>query len=318
MKAAPNLLVKASRRLFPQDEASQTAFVQALTVPQPFPSCILWSQPRPETLPFAVEPPLPWQPDFVDRVAPSVCPGQQDLHEQGAYYCLDGSSVFAASVLLQIMPGVAWVLDLCAAPGGKSLFAWLSLYPGCLISNEVIGKRLAPLIANLHRCQIGPAVITRLDSQVFAQALPATMPVVIVDAPCSGQSLLAKGAKAPGCFHPVTIKKNANRQKRILANAAQLIAPQGYLAYMTCTYAVEENEQVIEWLLERFSHLRPVVIPHLAAHQSHLSSLPCYRLWPQTGLGAGAFTILLQNTQMDIPQEIPFDFFQHPGVVEIL
>jgi 16S rRNA C967 or C1407 C5-methylase (RsmB/RsmF family) len=144
------------------------------------------------------------------------------------------------------------------------------------------------------------------------------MPVVIVDAPCSGQSLLAKGAKAPGCFHPVTINKNANRQKRILANAAQLVAPQGYLAYMTCTYSVEENEQVIEWLLERFPRLRPVVIPHLATHQSSLSSLPCYRLWPQTGLGAGAFTILLQNTEMDVPQAIPFDFFQQPGMVQLL
>jgi len=318
MKAASNLLAKASRRLFPQDEAGQTAFVQALTLPQPFPSCILWSRPRPEPLPFAVEPPLPWQPGFVDRVAPSARPGQHDLHDHGAYYCLDGSSVFAASVLLQISPGVPWVIDLCAAPGGKSLFAWRSLQPGCLISNEVIGKRLGPLVANLRRCQVRPAVVTRLDSQVFAQALPATASVVIVDAPCSGQSLLAKGTKAPGCFHPVTVNKNANRQKRIVANAAQLVAPQGYLAYMTCTYSVEENEQVSEWLLERFPHLQPVAIPHLAAHQSHLSSLSCYRLWPQTGLGAGAFTILLQNTQEDVPRAIPSDFFQQPGIVQRL
>ena len=76
--------------------------------------------------------------------------------------------------------------------------------------------------------------------------------MVIVDAPCTGQSLLAKGDKALGCFHPVSINKSASRQKRIMANAAQTVAGGGYLAYMTCTFSTEENEQVGEWLMKQF------------------------------------------------------------------
>lgn len=317
MKVASRLLQKFSRRLFPEDQTSQSAFIHALLHPQSLESCILWSQPKPSNAPFLPEPALPWQPSFVDRVSPALRPGQHPLHDQGYYYCLDASSVFAASTLLNLISPGEWVVDLCAAPGGKSLFAWRALQPKLLISNEVIGKRLGPLIANLRRCQVNSAVVTRLDAQVFAQSLPATTPVVIVDAPCSGQSLLAKGGKAPGCFHPVTLNKNANRQKRILANAAQLVAPQGYLAYMTCTYAVEENEQVSAWLLERFPDLQPLPVPHLAAYQSHLSSIPCYRLWPQAGLGAGAFTILFKNISNEKSQPFPISFFQQPGMIQI-
>ena len=121
--------------------------------------------------------------------------------------------------------------------------------------------------------------------------------LVIVDAPCSGQSLLAKGEKAPGCFHPTAINKSANRQKRIIANSAQLVAPQGYLAYMTCTYSPAENEQVCQWFMSKFPHFVPVQVDDLAAYQSHLTDIPCYRLFPQDRLGAGAFTALWRNSQ---------------------
>ena len=127
--------------------------------------------------------------------------------------------------------------------------------------------------------------------------MPKSSDLVIVDAPCSGQSLLAKGEKAPGCFHPTNINKNANRQKRIIANSAQIVAPQGYLAYMTCTYSPEENEQVCEWLLERFPQFKLVEVKHLKNYQSHLTTMPCYRMFPQSGLGAGAFAALFRNTE---------------------
>lgn len=150
-------------------------------------------------------------------------------------------------------------------------------------------------MSNLKRCGIEVAHPISFDPSILAAELAQMADLVLVDAPCSGQSLLAKGEKNPGCFHPVTIGKNANRQKRILANAAQTVAPQGFLAYMTCTYAVEENEQVSEWLLERFPQFEAVEVPALSAYRSGLTALPCYRMFPQTGLGAGAFTILLQN-----------------------
>ncbi len=316
MKAASNLLLKFSQKLFAKAPDQRQQFLQALTQPQGFAATILWCRSKPATLPFAIAPPLPWQPAFVDRLTSETKPGQYSLHTEGYYYCLDFSSVFAASPL-QILPQFAsspLVLDLCAAPGGKGIFAWKALQPQFLFSNEVIGKRLGMLISNLKRCHIEPAAVLSLDSQVLAQLIPARIQVVLVDAPCTGQSLLAKGEKAPGCFHPVTINQNANRQKRILANASYLVAPQGFLLYMTCAFSPEENEQVSAWFLQKFPQFQPVAVPHLTAFQSHLTDHPCYRLWPQSGLGAGAFTILFQNRAEGETSPLPVDFLAQPGV----
>ena len=317
MEKTSNLLLKLSRRLF-DNPAEQEKFIQALIHPKPFHPCILWCKDKPAILPFAVEPPAPWQPPFVDRLSLGEKPGQHPLHEQGYCYCLDFSSVFAASTLLTIHPPVHLVFDMCAAPGGKSVFAWRALQPELLMSNEVIGKRTGMLISNLKRCHISPTVVMSKDSSVLAQLIPSSSQVVMVDAPCTGQSLLAKGGKAPGCFHPTAVNKSANRQKRIIANSAQLVAPQGYLAYMTCTYSSEENEQVCEWFLERFPQFQPVVIPHLAAYQSHLAAIPCYRIWPQERLGAGAFTVLFKNTEEGQANQIDINVFSDQGFSRIL
>ncbi|WP_346293877.1 RsmB/NOP family class I SAM-dependent RNA methyltransferase [Sphaerothrix gracilis] len=312
MSEPSKLLRKLSRQLF-ADSAEQSKFMAALTAPQPYPAAILWARSRPQSSPFEALTPLTWQPPFVDRLAPESQPGRHPLHQAGAFYCLDFSSVFAASVLLAIATPVRTVLDVCAAPGGKSLFGWVALQPQQLLSNEVIHKRVRILIANLKRCGAVGAIALSLDPAKLAQEMPQAADLVLVDAPCSGQSLLAKGDKALGCFHPVTINKNANRQKRILAEAAKTVAPQGYLAYMTCTYAAAENERVGEWLLERFPQFQPVAVPPLAAYQSKLTSLPCYRLWPQRGLGAGAFTLLLQNTESGAARPVASDFLSQQG-----
>jgi 16S rRNA C967 or C1407 C5-methylase (RsmB/RsmF family) len=310
MASVSQLLLKLSQKLF-ENALDQDAFVQALVNPQPYPSCILWLKPRPEAMPFAVEPPLPWQPEFVDRLTVGTAPGAHPLHEAGHYYCLDFSSVFAASVLRALPNRPKVAIDVCAAPGGKSIFTWRSLQPEQLICNETIGKRVGMLIGNLKRCGVSPAIALSTDPSHLALRLPQTADLVVVDAPCSGQSLLAKGGKAEGCFHPVTIKQNAQRQKRILANAAQLVAPGGDLVYTTCTFALEENEQVGQWLLRKFPQFEARPVEHLSAYQSHLTSMPCYRIWPQTKLGAGAFAMLFQNTT--VGEALPLPTEQWPG-----
>lgn len=311
MTKPSNLLVKFSQKLF-QDPIEQTQFVEALTQPQSYSPCILWCRSKPTEIPFQVESPLVWQPEFVDRLRLGEKPGKHSWHEQGYFYCLDFSSIFAISTLLSIPSSVQTVFDMCAAPGGKSIFAWVAHQPQLLLSNEVIGKRMGTLMANLKRCQVKNAIVLNIDSSIVAAQIPHTADLVLVDAPCTGQSLLAKGIKNPGCFHPVTINKNANRQKRILANSAQLVAPQGYLAYMTCAYSPEENEQVSQWFLERFPEFEPIEIVHLAKYRSHLTDLPCYRMFPHTGLGAGAFTILFKKfrngEEIKTRQEIPSSF----------
>ncbi|MEJ6484131.1 RsmB/NOP family class I SAM-dependent RNA methyltransferase [Nostoc punctiforme UO1] len=295
MEKPSNLLLKVSRRLFANlDE--QEKFIEALMNPQPFSPSILWCKEKPDISPLAVETPTYWQPQFTDRLSLGEKPGQHPLHQQGYFYCLDFSSIFAATTLLAIPQSVRLVFDMCAAPGGKSIFAWKALQPELLISNEVIGKRLGMLISNLKRCQISPSAVVNRDSSIFAKMFPYFSNLVIVDAPCTGQSLLAKGEKAPGCFHPTAINKSANRQKRIIANSAKLVSSQGYLAYMTCTYSPEENEQVCEWFLERFPQFQAMEISNLTKYQSHLTTIPCYRMFPQDRLGAGAFTVLFTNT----------------------
>ncbi len=293
MNEPSKLLLKLSQRLFDHLE-QQMQFVDAITHPKPFHPCILWTRSKPTEVVFQPEPPLDWQPAFVDRLAYAEKPGQHPLHAEGYFYCLDFSSVFAISPLLTLPRSLRQVIDVCASPGGKSLFAWTALQPQQMICNETIGKRMGALRSNLNRCGI-EAIALSLDPSVLAERYPQTADLVLVDAPCTGQSLLAKGGKAPGCFHPVSINKNANRQKRILANSAQMVAPQGYLAYMTCAYSPEENEQVSEWFLQRFPQFQPLEVPHLQEWRSTLTSLPCYRIFPQSGLGAGAFTILFQN-----------------------
>ncbi|AKG22620.1 RsmB/NOP family class I SAM-dependent RNA methyltransferase [Calothrix sp. 336/3] len=308
MGTPSNLLLKLSKRLFPNSE-EQEKFLDALANPQSFSPCILWCQAKLATSPFLTETPTPWQPQFIDRLSLPEKPGKHSLHEQGYYYCLDFSSVFAASVLLAIQEPVKIIFDMCAAPGGKSIFAWKLFQPELLISNEVIGKRLGMLISNFKRCHIKPSVIVNADSSIFATQIPQSSDLVLVDAPCSGQSLLAKGDKALGCFHASLINKSANRQKRIIANSSRLVKSNGYLAYMTCTYSPEENEEVCQWFLKRFPEFISVEIPHLSHYQSHLSSIPCYRIFPQTNLGAGAFTALFKNTQSSESTNISTDTF---------
>lgn len=303
MPEGSRLLQAFSQKLFDQPTAQQ-AFISALTQPQPQPSALLWTQPQPKPHPFAIAPPLLWQPPWVERLAdvaangePSA--GRHPLHDQGAYYCLDFASVIAASVLLAIPKPVRNAIDLCAAPGGKSLFLWRSLHPEQLLCNEAIGKRVGRLIGNLKRCRVHSVAVYAQDPQRLVDLIGPWADVVLVDAPCTGQSLLAKGKAVPGCFHPVTIRRNANRQRRIIANAAGLVFPGGYLAYMTCAFSREENEQVLQWFLRKFPMFRAIAVPHLADLASSYVKFPCYRVWPQSGLGAGAFMALLQHQETE-------------------
>ncbi len=298
-----NHLRRLASQLF-DDAAEQEAFISALVSPQEYDRAVLWVRPRPAETPYSRKPPFDWQPDFVDRAPAEERPGQDPLHDAGAYYCLDFSSVFAAQTLSAVSSRPAQVVDVCAAPGGKAIFAWRALQPDLLIANEVIGKRTGVLIANLQRCGVGPACVISRDSSHLAAVWPRAADVVLVDAPCSGQSLLARGKESPGCFHPATMNMNSNRQKRILANAAAVVAPGGYLAYMTCTYAQKENEDVLRWFLKRFPQFRPQSVPVLKGRESRFADFPCYRLWPHQGEGAGAFTSLLRNEDEQPPGEI--------------
>ena len=295
-KAEPsNTLLKLARSLFEEDSGAQEEFVQNILAGKSARPAIIWTKEKPSPLPFTCDELLAGI-DWVSAVSPDARVGAHPLHEQGHYYCLDSSSIFTASVLLAAVAELREpaILDLCASPGGKSIFAGRAFRTTNMVCNEVIKKRLGQLSSNLKRCGFSEALMTSRDPSVFVKD-GARFDVVIVDAPCSGQSLIARGEDSPGCFHPATMNMNSNRQKRILANAAQVVSPSGYLAYITCTYCEAENEKVVKWLQKKFRSFVPVEVPHLKNLQSHLADFPCYRVWPGKGCGAGGFACLLKR-----------------------
>lgn len=294
---ASRLLLKLADRLFPEAGEERERFVAAVETVSPSAPCVVWTdrERSPDELDLERADPSPdWLPEWVIQLARGTQPGKHPLHETGAFYCMDFSSIFAASALLTVGRSKR-VLDVCAAPGGKSIFASRALEPELLLSNEVIGKRLGMLRSNLARCRIMNAYTQRLDPAELAKAAPAGCDAVIVDAPCSGQSLLSKGIENPGCFHPTIVNHNARRQRRILAASAETVAPGGHLLYSTCTFAPEENEKVVAWFLKRWGdRFAAVELSHLESWRSALSEVAAYRLYPHSGLGAGAFVCLFK------------------------
>ncbi|MEG4817363.1 hypothetical protein [Microcoleus sp. K5-D4] len=171
MEKQSNLLLKLSRSLF-ADTAEQEKFIHAITNPHAFNPAILCVQPKPPKNPFDLESPVFWQPHFVDRLALEYQPGKHSLHQAGHYYCLDFFSIFAASTLLTISQSIKLILDMCAPPGGKSIFAWKTLKLEFLLCNEAIAKRMGRLNSNLRRCQINSSAATNADSKILAEKMP--------------------------------------------------------------------------------------------------------------------------------------------------
>ena len=180
----------------------------------------------------------------------NVRPGKHPYHEMGLYYIQEPSAMSAAA-LLAPKPGMR-VLDLCAAPGGKS--TQLATYlgdSGLLVSNEINTQRSRILSQNIERMGIKNAIVTNEDSFVLASHFPGFFNAIQVDAPCSGEGMFRKLPEAIEQWSMENVAICAERQKEILDNAAVMLKPGGTIVYSTCTFSKEENEDVIECFLER-------------------------------------------------------------------
>lgn len=204
-------------------------------------------------------------------------PGKHPYHEMGLYYIQEPSAMSAAA-LLAPKPGMR-VLDLCAAPGGKS--TQLATYlgdSGLLVSNEINTQRSRILSQNIERMGIKNAVVTNEDSFALAAHFPNFFHAIQVDAPCSGEGMFRKLPEAVNEWSPQIVEICAARQKEILDNAAVMLKPGGVIVYSTCTFSREENEDVIEYFLNEHPDFTVVKME---------------RFWPHKQDGEGHFVAKL-------------------------
>lgn len=204
----------------------------------------------------------------------------------GAYYVQEASSMFLHHVLEQVMPaGNLRVLDLCAAPGGKSTLIASLLSPGSLlVANEVIRSRASILKENIIKWGHDNIVVTSSDPSDFTP-LQGAFDMVVVDAPCSGEGMFRKDVKAIEEWSVNNLQLCADRQKRIVANVWDTLKPDGFLIYSTCTYNPGENEEILEWMVSEFN---AEIIPVNHPFNGIVNTTGCH-FYPHRITGEGFF-----------------------------
>lgn len=181
---------------------------------------------------------------------PQEQPGRHVLHEIGAYYIQEPSAM-AVVEILDPQPGEL-ILDLCAAPGGKSTqIAGRMQGSGLLLSNEIVPARAKILAQNIERMGIRNCVVCNEPPRKLAGYFPGYFDRIVVDAPCSGEGMFRKDETAIAEWSPEHVQMCAARQMEILEEAAGMLKAGGVLVYSTCTFAPEENEEVISRFLQK-------------------------------------------------------------------
>lgn len=202
--------------------------------------------------------PVPWAKDGYYYRAEDA-PGKRPYHDAGAYYIQEPSAM-APAEYLDARPGER-VLDLCAAPGGKSAqLAAKMKGEGILVCNEIHPARAKILSENIERMGICNAIVTNETPQRLAERFAGYFDRILVDAPCSGEGMFRKNEAARGEWGEKQVELCAARQDEILACAAGMLAPGGRLAYSTCTFAPEENEGSVSRFLKRFPEFEIVPV----------------------------------------------------------
>ncbi|MDR2955141.1 MAG: RsmB/NOP family class I SAM-dependent RNA methyltransferase [Prevotella sp.] len=219
------------------------------------------------------------------------------LFHAGCYYVQEASSMFIEQAINQYVDGKIKILDLCAAPGGKStLLASLIDKDSLLVSNEVVRSRANILAENITKWGQANTVVTNNDPSQIGK-LEAFFDVVVVDAPCSGEGMFRKDEGAISEWSLDNVKLCKERQQRILADIWPTLKSGGLLLYSTCTYNLEENEENILWMRDE---LGAEVLPVEAKEEwgispSFAEGIPAYRFFPHKTKGEGFFFALLRK-----------------------
>lgn len=216
--------------------------------------------------------------------------GAHPLHEAGAYYIQEPSAMTAVSVL-NPQPGER-VLDLCAAPGGKSTqIAGLLGGEGLLVCNEPVPSRAKILSRNIERMGVTNALVVSADPDQLCARWQNCFDAILVDAPCSGEGMFRRHPETRLEWNEQSPAGCAARQTRILNAAIQMLKPGGRLVYSTCTLNREENEQVVEQLLQSHPDLCAVPFSLCVGSDGSVMNAPegTLHLYPHQFKGEGHF-----------------------------
>ncbi len=208
-------------------------------------------------------------------------PGRSPLHEAGAYYIQEPSAMIPVT-MLDVNDSGQKVLDLCAAPGGKTTqIADLMDSKGLLVANEYVNSRAKILSENIERMGVDNALVISEDPRKLADRFPGFFDRILVDAPCSGEGMFRRNPEAIKEWSLENVQMCADRQDMILDYAAAMLAPNGRIVYSTCTFSPEENEGS----MERF----------LARHPEFTVCDGPKRVYPHTFRGEGHFAVSFER-----------------------
>lgn len=233
-------------------------------------------------------------------------PAKHPYYHAGLYYIQEPSAMAPASTI-PIQPGDR-VLDLCAAPGGKSTQVAARLQgEGVLVSNDISSERVKALVKNIELFGIHNALITNETPDRLAQVFEHFFDKILIDAPCSGEGMFRKNPEMVHSWESHNIDRCVVMQKDILQEAAKMLRPGGMILYSTCTFAPEENERQVAHFLEQHKdfELAPIELKHGFQPgkrewlgQGQKATYPVEktaRLWPQHIKGEGHFLALIQK-----------------------
>ena len=250
--------------------------------------------------PFELAGQVPWASDaYYLKSRPSFT--MDPLFHAGTYYVQEASGMFVSHALKHIADPTQKmkILDLCAAPGGKStLVQSLISSQSLLVSNEVIKTRVPVLTQNMTKWGRANGIVSNNDPAHFKR-IPGFFDILLIDAPCSGSGLYRKDPEAAGSWSTELVKLCSQRQQRILSDAWECLKEDGFLIYSTCSYSKEENEDILDFLFSQFTckaiDLAPDPAWNIIETKSELAGAVGYRFYPYRLSGEGFFLAVIQK-----------------------
>ncbi len=228
------------------------------------------------------------------------------LFHAGSYYVQEASSMFVNHIISTLISEPSTVLDLCAAPGGKSTLAISALPQGSvLIANEIVRQRANILAENITKWGNPNTIVTNNCASDF-QPLGPIFDLIICDAPCSGEGMFRKDPQSIDEWSTANVAMCQERQREILSDIWQCLKPGGLLIYSTCTYNTLENEENAVWAAEQLgAELLSIDIPsewNVSGNKLSNSNFNVYRFFPHKTQGEGFFAcIMRKNLDAEIP-----------------